>query len=800
MKKIWLPLKIGFLMILAVSLLAAAGYLSYRNISSIVSSIHLEVKPDQRLMMIREIMTDLEKAERSIRIYTVTNEVRDIQPYYSIISNIDSKIGRFRNECSHDTVLLQQTDTISRLIGESIFNWNELLYLIHNDRVVDYLKQLSDQLSTSEADIKKTDRKILAGVFSRNKAEQPNINQKEIITNLQEIERQDSIEKNKLKTRETRLTSIDIEIKEQFYRLIARMENEVTELVNDRAVAADALARETYKWLAWFSLSGTLLALLVMFIVIRYVRKTHAYQKALENSKAETERLTSAKEQFLANISHEIRTPVTAISGFTDQLLHEPLDENSIRILKIIKSSSDHLGKMINDILDFSKLQNGKVILEKEHFSIRQLAGEVHALFVPQATKQNDTLSYSVSPETPDVLLGDPFRLKQIMMNLISNSVKFTSGGKIHFGIKGIISGVSKLDLVMEFIDTGIGIDEDKLDFVFGDFMQEEMSTTRKYGGTGLGLSIVRKLVDLHNGSIDVKSRKNNGTAITCQLPYQTGDKDKIRQDVKLPLVIPEELGNLKVLIVDDEEYNRLLLQKIFSRWKIVCDEAVNGLEAIEQLKKNRYDLLIMDMRMPGLDGLKTTKIIRDELNISVSEMPVICLSAVSAREDMEEYARAGINSYLRKPFTEEALLTAILSVLSIKIHDDPGKVSKGDVKTSDYQGKINLQNLIHLSGGDTSFTRQMLSTFLETTKKGFEEMLEAARSEQYDTVSGLAHKMLPPCRHLGATGLSMILKRIEENSKLKPGKEAMEKLTEEFRKEFSIISELITAQIAKIN
>jgi signal transduction histidine kinase/DNA-binding response OmpR family regulator/CHASE3 domain sensor protein len=798
-RRIWLPLKIGFLMILAVSILAAAGYLSYRNISSIVSSIHLEVKPDQRLLSIREIMNDLEKAERSIRIYSVTNEVRDIQPYYNIISNIDTKISSFRNECGNDTVLLQQTDTISRLIGESIYNWNELLYLIHNDRVVNYLKQLSDQLTTSEADNKKTDRKILAGVFNRNKTNQSNINQKEIITNLQEIERQDSIEKNKLKTRESRLTSIDIEIKEQFYRLIARMENEVTELVNDRAVAADALAAETYKWLALFSLSGTLLAVLVMFIVIRYVRKTYAYQKALLQSKTETERLTSAKEQFLANISHEIRTPVTAISGFTDQLLHEPLDENYIRTLKIIKSSSDHLGKMINDILDFSKLQNGKVILEQEHFSIRQLAEEVHALFVPQALKQNNTLSYSVSPDTPEVLLGDPYRLKQIMMNLISNSVKFTSGGKIHFGIKGIMSGVSKLDLVMEFIDTGIGIDENKLDFVFGDFMQEEMSTTRKYGGTGLGLSIVRKLVDLHNGTVEVKSRKNKGTSITCRIPYQTGNKDMIRQEVKLPLVIPEELGKLKILVVDDEEYNRLLLKKIFSRWKIECDEAENGLEAIEQLKKGHYDLLIMDMRMPGLDGLKTTKIIRDEMNISVSEMPVICLSAVSAREDLEEYTKAGINSYLRKPFTEEALLAAILSVIRIKIPDKSGKNVEGEINISAYSGKINLQNLYHLSGGDTAFTRQMLATFLETTKKGLEEMLESARTGQYDKVSGLAHKLLPPCRHLGAIDLTGILKSIEENARLKAGQEVMQKLIGEFSREFTIISELVGTQIAKI-
>jgi HPt (histidine-containing phosphotransfer) domain-containing protein len=206
-----------------------------------------------------------------------------------------------------------------------------------------------------------------------------------------------------------------------------------------------------------------------------------------------------------------------------------------------------------------------------------------------------------------------------------------------------------------------------------------------------------------------------------------------------------------------------------------------------------------MDMRMPGLDGLKTTKIIRDEMNISVSEMPVICLSAVSAREDLEEYTKAGINSYLRKPFTEEALLAAILSVIRIKIPDKSGKNVEGEINISAYSGKINLQNLYHLSGGDTAFTRQMLATFLETTKKGLEEMLESARTGQYDKVSGLAHKLLPPCRHLGAIDLTGILKSIEENARLKAGQEVMQKLIGEFSREFTIISELVGTQIAKI-
>ncbi len=266
---------------------------------------------------------------------------------------------------------------------------------------------------------------------------------------------------------------------------------------------------------------------LILFIIIRFVRKAYSYQLALENSKNEAEKLARTKELFMANMSHEIRTPVTAISGFTDQLLHESLNDNTTRSLKIIKSSSDHLLKIIDDILDFSKLQNNKLVLEKVNFRISQILEDVYVLFENKARENNIMLSYSISQDTPPVLLGDPYRLKQIMINLVSNAVKFTKNGKVNFAVSCIKKQWDEIDLILECKDTGIGIDESKLKIIFEDFTQAEMSTTRKYGGTGLGLSIVRKLVEMQHGTIDFKSRKNQGTEIVCRIPYLTGDEKR---------------------------------------------------------------------------------------------------------------------------------------------------------------------------------------------------------------------------------------------------------------------------------
>jgi signal transduction histidine kinase/CheY-like chemotaxis protein/HPt (histidine-containing phosphotransfer) domain-containing protein len=797
MKKSPVQIKIGLLMILAVAILSATGYLSYRNISSIVSTISFDEKPDLRVLTIREISMDLEKAENSIRLYTVTNDSLDLKPYFKVIWHINEKTEKLRSDCANDSLLLIQTDTISRLIRQNIFIWAQLLNLTNTDNMSLELKHLSDSLNIASANALKPEK----GIYNKpnNRKYKSPINELELMHNLNRIEQQDRITKEKKMAREEQLAVTGSQIKEKFYDLIAKMENEVTERLNEKAYEAHLLADETYNWIALFALSGILLAIVVMLVIVRYTRKTHAYQAALVNSKNEAEKLARTKELFMANMSHEIRTPVTAISGFTEQLLHEKFDEHTSRTLKIIKSSSDHLVDIINDILDFSKLQNDKLVLEKVHFNIKQVLDDVYLLFEKQALRNNSSISYSLSPDTPNTLLGDPYRLKQIVINLVSNAVKFTPNGKVHISVKCTKKKSAEVEFDLEVIDTGIGIEEGKVNSIFDDFTQAEMSTTRKYGGTGLGLSIVKKLVELHKGTIQIKSRKNVGTHITCHLPYHIGDETKIRSDVIPVLYIPEEIRNLSILIVDDEEYNRLLFKTILSRWNIKYKEASNGLEAVELVKKNSFDLIFMDARMPVLDGMKATQAIREELGKTPSELPVICISAASLNDDWEIYENAGMNAFLEKPFTEEMLMTTILTVTgetseNKSAEGEPG--TKGDGETN---GKINLKNLFHIAGGDSQFAKQMLITFLETTTRGLEEMNEASESGKWNTVAELAHKMLPPARHIGASELSNSLRKIEDNIKNNGDPEARENLRKETFTEFEMIRDLVNEEIANI-
>lgn len=644
---------------------------------------------------------------------------------------------------------------------------------------------------------RKKEKGILRRVFSR--SPKPQIDNQAIRSNIDSLVREDQLAKDEMIAQESQLAVTSSRLKGKFYDLITKMENEVTSTINKKAESAGKVAGNTYFWLILLSVSGGLLAIMVLLIIIRYVRKAYAYQEALENSKAEAEKLARTKELFVANMSHEIRTPVTAISGFTEQLLKEQKDDNLNRSLNIIKSSSDHLLKIIDDILDFSKLENDKLILEKVDFSVGQIAQEVCSLFENQAKQNNTVLSYRIDEDAPSTLSGDPVRLKQILINLVSNSVKFTKNGTVNFSIRSADKIRDEIDLFIEVSDTGIGIDESKIDVIFEDFSQAEMSTSRKYGGTGLGLSIVKKLIELHNGTIDIKSRKNQGTTIVCRIPYRKGNEKNILADTGMKVSAPAELSGLKVLVVDDVEYNRLLFRKILESWNMLFNEASTGMDALELLKENKYDLLFMDMLMPGLDGLNTTKFIREEMKISSSDMPVIFISAATFNENSEKYRDAGIDAFLRKPFTEASLLATILETMG-RWPPAPDENSNGlSSANPEGLGKIELGNLYRIAAGDEKFVKQMLISFEETTRNGLNSISAAITGEEWDTVADNAHRLMPPCRHIGAKDLFRLLYDIETNSRNRINTASIKLMFDNSLREFDLVSEILGRQIAKM-
>ncbi len=799
MRKHSFEIIVGFLVTVSVLLVLALGYFSYLRISTIVANIHAESQPDEKLAMIKNIATDLDRAENSVRLYGLTKNKKDLKPFNNIVKNIDEQISNLQDAGKGNQRLLNNIDTISDLISEKILVWQEMLSLYDANVAEQYLDTISSQLESKiESDSLRKNRGLLKKIFQRKKKQE--IDEEGIIRDIEQFKEEDKKFAARFQQKELQLARTNNELTVRIYNFIDKMEEDELAERRVRAEEAHRLAEETYQYIGGFIISATLLAVIVIFIIMNYVRKSRASQKALIRAKNEAENLAKTKEMFIANVSHEIRTPMNVISGFLDQLLKNPVADGVRDTLKIIKSSSDHLVRIINDILDFSKLQSGKMKLEVIDFKPRELMNEIQMLFESQAAENNTQLISEINDNFPEALQGDPIRLKQILINLVGNAIKFTKNGrvKIQISAEDMISHNLVMNMVVE--DTGIGIDEDNLEKIFDDFTQAEKDTSRKFGGTGLGLSIVKQLVDLHHGRIKVESRKNQGSRFICKIPYKMGDPANVGESKTEQLAIPEKLKQQKVLIVDDEAYNRKLIRTILQKWGLESEEAEDGMDAIEKVKSNAYDFILMDVRMPGLDGFKVTRFIRQSLKLDPSDTAIILVSAGTiSPEELEDYKKQGINDYLPKPFAEERLFESMLHILNGGDAPAPEPVIEKQEHSGISKGNIDLKELYRVADNDTGFVKEMLERFQESFEQGMDTIRENLQAEDWAYIRNAAHKMASPCRHIGARHLLENLKEIEKLADEQRGMETIQKRVPEIENEYQLVKNQIADHLAAI-
>jgi CheY-like chemotaxis protein/nitrogen-specific signal transduction histidine kinase/HPt (histidine-containing phosphotransfer) domain-containing protein len=549
----------------------------------------------------------------------------------------------------------------------------------------------------------------------------------------------------------------------------------------------------------FFLVAVLLLALVVVFIVARYIRKTIASQKALEQAKQEAEQLAQIKEIFTANVSHEIRTPLNAIYGFLEQVDMNSIEKENREKLKIVKTSSENLLRIVNDVLDFSKLQSGKMMLEKTHYSIRSLIEEVSLLFNESAIKNHSTLQLNIDPDVSDAYFGDPFRLKQVLINLVGNAIKFTLHGLILIDAYEEKKQKNSVELVLRVSDTGIGIAPEKLEIIFDDFTQGDTDTTQKYGGTGLGLSIVKKILALFDGSIQVESSINKGSIFTCRIPQEIGNLSEIAyKSTQVFAQPPKELSQYPILIADDEEYNRLLLKTILKKWNMPFEEAVNGTDAIEKLKSGRFTIALLDIRMPGINGLKAAKFIRETLKKNSRELPLIAITAAYSPEECEVYKKEGFSGIIRKPFSEMELLRTIVSQLNLTLQIKQIRTTPS-ISPDKTKGILDFNELYRISNNDEVFVREMLETFIKTYHQGLKLIDEKLDTHEYSEVVEVAHKICSPCRHLKADELWRLTKKLENECKSDVQKNNIGKTVVELKNEFCEVKKQINDKLNSI-
>ncbi|TRX01592.1 response regulator [Flavobacterium gawalongense] len=493
---------------------------------------------------------------------------------------------------------------------------------------------------------------------------------------------------------------------------------------------------------------------------------TEIAEEAKINAESATiiaENAVKAKQQFLSNMSHEIRTPMNAIIGFTKVILKTDLSTKQKEYLNAIKMSGDALIVLINDILDLAKVDAGKMTFEKSPFKMKSSISAMLHLFETKIQEKNLQLVTEYDNKIPNVLVGDPVRLHQIILNLVSNAVKFTAIGKITVSVHLLHEDEDKVVIEFAVTDTGIGIPEDKIGKIFDNFQQASSGTSRLYGGTGLGLAIVKQLVEPQGGSIRVKSKINEGSIFSFTLSFQKTNADAELENEMMEL--DTEIKNIKVLVVEDIPLNQLLMKTLLDDFGFDRDIAENGKIAIEKLKSKDYDIILMDLQMPEMNGFEATEYIRKTMN---SKIPIIALTADVTTVDLAKCKAVGMNDYLAKPVDERLLYSKIVGILKKpKLAKLSAKLNENLEEKDTTKKKIKCIDLVYLNQrtkSNPALMMEMISLYLAQTPPLINTIKQSLADQNWSLLGAATHKMIPSFSIMGISpNFENIAKKIQE-------------------------------------
>jgi len=496
---------------------------------------------------------------------------------------------------------------------------------------------------------------------------------------------------------------------------------------------------------------------------------THIAEEAknkAENATQIAEDAVKAKQQFLSNMSHEIRTPMNAIIGFTKVVLKTDLTAKQKEYITAIKLSGDALIVLINDILDLAKVDLGKMVFEQNPFKLAASISTMLHLFEAKVQEKNLILIKEYDSKIPEVLLGDSARLNQIILNLISNAVKFTTKGKITLSVALESQDEKRVTIEFSVTDTGIGIEENKIEKIFENFQQASSDTSRIYGGTGLGLAIVKQLVESQGGSLKVKSKIDEGSLFSFKLSFLKTNI-KVQSDAELE-EINADIKNIKILVVEDMPLNQLLMKTLLDDFGFERDIVANGKLAIEKLENKSYDIILMDLQMPEMNGFEATEYIRNKMN---SKIPIIALTADVTTVDLAKCKAVGMNDYLAKPVDERLLYSKIV-----------GLVMKPVLLEDKNQNKIvryvDLAVLNHRTKSNPKLMAEMISLYLEQTPPLINMMKQSFIDKDWQSLDAAVHKMLPSFSIMGIdTEFEVVAKRIQAYANSEEKKEEIHDL-----------------------
>jgi PAS domain S-box-containing protein len=496
----------------------------------------------------------------------------------------------------------------------------------------------------------------------------------------------------------------------------------------------------------------------------------------LEQARLKAEESSQAKEEFLANMSHEMRTPLNAIIGMIRELTRHQYPERQRHYLNNAETASHHLLSIVNNILDLSKIEAGELYLDQHPFRLRDIVLQSANILKAEAGHKGLELHTHISEDLTKTYIGDAPRIRQILINLISNAIKFTDSGSITVDAAVKTSSDSIHEIQMTVTDTGRGMNKEFMDRLFEKYSQERSAMTGELIGSGLGMHVTYKLVKMMNGMIHVDSILQKGTCITVLIEIPLDDTVQSSEEVAKPNL--DMLRNLNILLVEDNEMNRIVAANSLSVYDINVTVAANGKQALQILKDTEFDVILMDLHMPEMSGLEATKAIRNELRLST---PIIALTANAFKKEVATCLKNGMNDYITKPYEEDTLYQVILSQVakSVKTKHE----NDGSAPDRERQHEYDLSELNELGRGNAEFVQKMVSIFVEQTPQMVREMNEYFNEQNHKGLYAVVHKMKSSVIHMGILRIQQDIRQLEklaaEGSKYETMKPMVARITE---------------------
>jgi signal transduction histidine kinase/FixJ family two-component response regulator len=781
---------LGYILIILAP--AIAIIFLYNGIKNLQLLDQTNTAPNVKLYKINQILTLIYEAENQTRTYFLLRNKTDFEDYVKTLNKIGENIDtlavhyvenpqqiKYLNDVKD--LLLQKKDVIQQLKEIRSPNKREFLYTRALEEVYIQAYELSkisrivkEKITITHDTVLQAPQKksFLKRIFSSDPGSKiPKIVEKETKSDtvIQEGMSPDTLVKTlqhaieNLKYREDYLQGQSLSRETQLLYndrvLLDKIRNIVTSLETDELASINKAIKKSSSILQNASYTSMLLAIIsvlmiVIFLVLifRDISIGRQHQIALQNAKQQTDELMKLKEQFLANMSHEIRTPLGTIIGFTEQLQKTGLGPKQEKYIETIEKASDHLLSLVNDILDVSKIEAGKLMLEKIRFNLVDLLNEVCQLFSIKAKEKNLEIISQINPELNCGFIGDPFRIRQVLLNIVGNALKFTDEGRITICAEILSKDSQTCNVKISVTDTGIGIAQEQQKKIFEDFLQADSGTARKYGGTGLGLSISRRIIELHGGKISLHSNPGDGSTFIIEIPLQVPgpDDSKLSTSGNYPATgfssadIFNSIKDKKILVVDDDQTTLALTLSLLNNLNIEAETLSDSTKVIGLLEQKHFDLIVTDIHMPEMSGIELLNLIRLHPNNHINQIPVIASTANIT--DKEEIIKKGFVDYLSKPFKEAMFYNKILKTLKPEFSgfETPKETNAHTPKSS---APYSLSEISSFVGNDPEAMKLVVSTFVEKSLQTIAEIKELTNTGNVEGISFRVHKLLPSFR-----------------------------------------------------